>query len=165
MHPGEAQKKLKEKKPAWQGIPPVPDRVFIQRLKRFDPDLSVEFDRTMGKFVIYQEGRISGRSVAMVVQGDENESGFRYPDQRDLETLSMVDMHNDRVRRMLLHDREQQMLDIREKDQRNAHATLREAGIDDRHYMQRTLRRALNDGKAAPHVRQVTPRPRGKVFG
>jgi len=155
---------LRMKRPAWVGLVPIPDSGFVRKLREFDPDLSVEFDRFLGKFVIYQQGRISGKTLAMVVDGDLNRAGFRYPDERDLGRLKAVDMHNERVRRHIIDEREQELREQPMKEYEAGRQELHEASLDDKHQIKHAYRKMLNDGKVAPHVRSVTPKPRGKVF-
>jgi len=155
---------MARRRPVWQGLVPQPDPGFVRKLKLFDPDLSVEFDRWLGKFCIYQTGRISGRTLAMVIQGGENSSGFRYPDERDLLHLKAVDMHNEHVRRKMIDDYEYNVHQDQEYDKRKAREEIRDATFDDKYQIKRAYRQMMNDGKASPHTRQVMPRPRGKVF-
>jgi hypothetical protein len=159
---GAHQQRKEEASPAWVGLTPVPDWAFERKLKRFDPSLSIEFSRRHGKFVIYQQGRISGKTPALIVGG--REQCFRQPDDRDIERLRLVDLHNETIRKRILQGHEQDMLEARAKDEKTARDTLREAGIDDRHYLKREMRKAINDGKTASHVAPRSPRPRGKVF-
>lgn len=156
---------LRRQRPVWQGLTPTPDRGFVRKLREFDPDLSVEFDRGLGRFVIYQQGRISGKTVAMVIRGGEDtECGFRQPDERDLCLLRQVDMHNERTRRRLIEGREKELVEGSRKEMVDAQTEFHEASLDDKHQIKRAYRIMMNDGKAPSHVPPVRPKPKGKVF-
>jgi len=137
----------------------------VRKLREFDPDLSVEFDRGVGKFVIYQQGRISGKTVAMVIQGDGGHGcGFRQPDDRDLVRLRAVDMHNERARRQLIEGREQELREQPLKEAREAQTEFREASLDDKYQIRSAWQKATGHGKTSRHVQQVLPKPRGKAY-
>lgn len=152
-----------ERKPKWIGLTPTPDPAFVRKLREFDPALSVEFDRYTGKFVVYQQGKISGKAVALVISGGENEAGFRQPDERDLMRLKRADLTRDVVRRRFL-DTEEGMRAYTRDSLQDARQELREASRDNKYQIKRAYRAMTNDGKAPSPFRHVAHKPKGKVF-
>ena len=144
----------------YQGIVPSPDSGFKQKLKTFDPTLTVEFDRNVGKFVIKQPRRLrGGQAVALVIENNDDRP-WRQPDERDLVMLRAGDFehrnHKDRIR-----EGENRILDHQAKQEKEVTDTFREASRDDKIQIKNAYRRALNDGKVGGMFRRVTPKSKG----
>jgi len=149
----------------YTGVPPVPDHAFVRRLREFDPELYVEFDRAMERFVIRQRAKALQRPLdVIVVQSDDGD--FRQPDSRELKALFGSD-----IRRISLEERQRRsadyMRDYKDRQERNAADDLMHATRLDKIQLVKTYQRAANEGKGTSvgTFRPVRPRPHGKVFG
>lgn len=145
----------------YQGITPVPDRVFLKRLKKIDPGLDCEFSRAYGKFVITQTGKISGKVPVAVVEGNEG-GGYRYPDNRDLILLHRADMHR---RGQEVRDRvqkgEEYLKGYKERHNRKVREEIRDVTKDDKHQLMRAYHDAFNmPGKGNAAFRRIEPKSR-----
>lgn len=107
----------------FEGITPSVPMDFVRKLKAIDKGLDCHFDRKVGRFMITQTGKISGKVPLGIVKGDDG-GGYRYPDDRDIKFLQAADTHRkgqeikDRVRKgeeyMQAH-REKQDKDVAEE--------------------------------------------------
>lgn len=149
----------------YEGLTPIPDSGFVSKLNTFDKQLSVEFNRDIGKFVVTQPSNTEPgtRRVALIVQGDENPEGWRQPDDRDLEFLSLADLFSINVKQRI-EDGEKYMLDYREKQKQEQMQTFRDLTKDDKYYLANSYAQAFNLGKGIRPYRQVQPKPKGEVF-
>ena len=145
----------------YEGIPPVPDRGFMRKLKEYNKDLDCEFSRKHGKFVITHKGEISGRYEVAIVEGDEG-GGFRYPDNRDIRTLYEADRYH-KSRRQREREAAKYMREWREKEDKHEEDEIRARTRDSRRQLMRTYTKAFNLGKCESTFRKVNPLPKGKV--
>ena len=156
MRPG------KPKKVTYEGIPPVPDRGFIRKLKEISPKLSCEFDRYYGRFVITCEAEISGKYDLFLVNGDDG-GGFRYPDDRDILTVQMADRYV-KSRRQRMREAAEYMDNHREKEAKREKDELRNATKDDRIQLMRSYTKGYNLGKWESTFRKINAIPKGHVI-
>lgn len=88
----------------FEGITPSVPPDFVRKLKEIDKGLDCHFDRKVGRFVITQTGKVSGKVPLGIVKGDDG-GGYRYPDDRDIKFLQEADTHRkgqeikDRIRK------------------------------------------------------------------
>ena len=139
--------------PQYQGIPPVPDRIFVRDLRTFDRKLSVQFDRYARRFVIVKEMPWGDPYMIWIVEDDFG--GFRQPDQRDIKALYFADLwrHGGVKERVLAGERYAE--DHKQKQEKEIDDTFRDATRDDALQLRRTFRQASNDGKANSEFRRV----------
>lgn len=153
--------KREPKKVLYEGIPPVPDRGFIRKLKEISQKLDCEFSREYGKFVITAKGEISGRYELFMVEGDEG-GGFRYPDNRDIAMVRKADRYV-KSRRQRIREAEEYMRTHREKENKRESDEIRNRTKDDKIQLARAYTKAANLGKWESTFRKVDTRPKGKV--
>lgn len=144
----------------YQGVPPNADSTFKKKLKEFDPKLTCVFDRRLERFVIKKEMAVGPPRGVLVVAGNEN---FRQPCELDIAMLWYADLWrhggvNERIRKG-----EEHMQEYREKEDANVSSELRDVTKDDKLQLRRTLRQAVNDGKANSDFRRIIPKPKGKT--
>lgn len=147
----------------YEGLTPIPDSGFVQRLRIFDSQLHIVFNRPLGKFVVTQPSNIGPRKVALVIQGDENPGGWRQPDNRDLGFLAAADFYRITIKQRI-EEGEKYMLDYRDKQEVEAAQTLRDLTKDNKYYLANTYAKAFNMGKGTRPYRHVGVKPKGKVF-
>lgn len=154
---------VKDLPPQWIGIVPSPDPGFVKKLHTFDPTLKCQFSRKLGKFVITQPNRLhSGESVAAIVEGDTG-AGYRQPDNRDIKALYEADFEiKDHKRRIL--EGEEAMLEHEKNQEERVAAEIRDITLDSKYQLRNTYVKAANEGKGMAPFRQVTVKPKGKVF-
>lgn len=147
--------------PIYEGIPPVPDRGFIRKLKEIDPRLDCEFNRQYGKFVITCKAELSGRYELFLVE-DGLDGGFRYPDNRDIISIHMADRYQ-KSRRQRILEGEEYMKNYRAKEDKRVKDAIHDMTKDDKRQLVRTYTKAANLGKAESTFRKVNVMPKGKV--
>lgn len=145
----------------YQGITPSPDPGFIRKLKRISPKLDCVFSREHGKFVIKQKSEISGWCDVFAVEGDEG-GGFRYPDNRDIQSVHDADRYV-KSRRQRMRESKEYMEKYRENHEKKAADEIRDRTKDDRRQLINTYTRAANLGKAESTFRKVRLLPKGKA--
>lgn len=137
-------------RPEWVGDTPTPDRGFVQKLKEFDKNLWVEFDRKLSCFVIYQPSVRYGKAVAHVVRPESDEVPYRQPDERDIANLYVTDFARKSAKRRITEG-EEKIVNAHQKSDKDAADDLRDKTKDDRIQLRNTYIKATNQGKAA-HV-------------
>ena len=146
------------------GLTPVPDSGFVRRLKEYDSNLFVEFNRVYGKFAIMQKRPAGPPRIVMLVVGGENPAGWRQPDGRELHILGAADFHRGPSLRDRMIRGEQAIVDFHRRQKRNVNDELRDITKDDKYQLLRTYQDAFNTGKGTRPFRPITPKPRGKIF-
>jgi hypothetical protein len=139
-----------------------PPRSFIKRLHELDPKLDCHFNSRIGLCVITYK-RATGQPAPVWTVKGPNDS-FRIPDQRDIDKLQEGDMTKHSLEKRLQKTSQymQNVRDIREIKRREA---IREMTVDDKYQLARAFSKIERPGgKGGRHVRQHTPKPRGKVF-
>jgi hypothetical protein len=137
------------------------DPGFMRKLKEYDNTLNCYFDRDYCRFVITQVGNLSGE-VPVCIVGTDGAGVFRQPDEREIHMLAMSDLHKsgqeikDRVR-----GGEEEMMRIREKQDRDVKDDLMHAAREDRRYAMEQFARAGNMRKANASVRRIEHKPKG----
>ena len=96
------------------------------------------------------------------MEGDSG-GGYRQPDNRDLQALVEADFHRKSVKRRILEG-EEHMKRVREEETRKERSEIRDVTKDNRIQLANTYVRAVNLGKGRTGFRQITPKPKGKVF-
>lgn len=138
-----------------------PDRWFLRELRRIDPHLRCEYDHEMERFVLKYQ-RCADLPVTLSVIEDEN-GGFRFPDNRELLLLGESDTH-----RVSVKDRLQAcskyMADYRAKQRRNRKGEIRDMTKDGKIQMTQRLTRAFGFGKGNSAFRRVNLKQKGKTL-
>ncbi len=143
------------------GVPPVPDPGFIRKLKAISPKLDCEFSRERGKFVITCKAEISGRYELFLVEGDEG-GGFRYPDNRDIQSVHDADRYV-KSRRQRMRESAEYMRGYREQYEKHAADEIRNRTKDDKIQLMRAYTKDANLGKFESTYRKVGVVPKGRV--
>jgi hypothetical protein len=147
----------------YQGIPPVPDRQFVEDLQQYDGKLSVEFNRKYSRFVIVREVGLGKKYEILVVQGEDG--GFRQPDHRDLKTLGAGDLwRKNQEARDMVRAGEEKMRQLREKQDADNVDDIRYLSRENRIQLHNTFRKASNNGSKAPEFRRVYVKSPGKTL-
>jgi hypothetical protein len=137
-----------------------PDRLFLQDLKQLDPKLGCYYETNHRHFVITYERAYGGKVPIMLVE-DENQ-GFRQPDQRDIEKLKEFDTHRVSMKERLQHTA-LYMERVRENKRREARENIRDMTKDDKHQLASKFAK-LTGGKHNSVFRRINLKPRGEVF-
>jgi len=146
----------------YRGITPTVPRDFLRKLKRIDRTLDCVFDRDVGKFVITQQGKISGNVPVLIVAGDVG-GGYRYPDNRDIRQLQRADMHRVGYKEQMRRG-EEHILSQKNREEAFVDDEIKHIARDNKRYLSEQFRRAQNDGKANASLRKVTSKPKGVVI-
>lgn len=147
----------------YTGLTPSPDPGFIRKLRKFDPNLRLEFDRQQGKFVITQPTRLNSGRVPLLIIGKYRDGSYRQPDERDLDFLLRADLHRkgqevkDRIQ-----EGEDYMISHQEKQFVDAREEIRLRAIDDKRWLMSQYNKAFNNSKANATFRRITPRSLAK---
>ena len=148
----------------YQGLTPNVDPQFEKELKRFDPNLEVEFRRDFGTFVITQPSKVSGRVPAVVISPElhEEKQGrtWRQPDKRDIKALYRADFARKRAKDMV-REGEDGIKERQKKDQEFAKDEILAQTRDNKRQLANTYSKAFNLGKGVTGFRQITPKSRG----
>lgn len=152
----------------YAGIVPEVPKSFLEELKRLDPELDCAFSRKYHRFVIYQEGKISGRVPVAIVNGYIEEDGtttYRYPDQRDIVNLYMADLHRSgqEIKDRIVEG-EEYMLGHQEKSMKDAEDAIKHQTKEDKHQLMRGYAETYNLGKYNSTYRRVETRRKGKLI-
>jgi hypothetical protein len=149
----------------WQGVTPSPDPTFMRKLKEYDRRLDCHFDRKLERFVITQRGKVSGR-VPFLVVDDPNLPHYRQPDTRELAEIHMADMWNKIQRgwKEAVQEGEDYILGYEEKQDKKTKEEIHEVTKDNKHWLRKKYQQWFNQSKGTRPFRQVTPKPKGKVF-
>lgn len=138
-----------------------PDRYFMKKLKKLDPNLGCEYNRNAKRFNITYK-RATGLPVP-IIQVKREDGGFRHPDQREINKL-----HESDTQRISLDDQlkrsSKYMQEYREKKAAEARENLRLMTIDDRKQLRRAVGKLHGPKYDASIFNKVTPKPKGKVF-
>lgn len=142
-----------------------PDRVFLDKLKRLDKRLGCDFRKHLGEdglFVItFDRGY---KAPAMVLTIKTEDGKFRFPDERDIETLHNGDMENPKVREEVyqMADYYARMREARDKCEAD---DIRHGIIESRRQLLPLFARMYNaGGKNNSTFRRIEPKAKGKVF-
>lgn len=138
-----------------------PDRVFVQRLKEMDSRLGCRFDREFERFVITYK-RAIGEDFPILFIEDDN-GGFRHPDQRDLNTLCESDTHRVSAKERF-QAASKYMEEYRRHQRRAAKDNIRGWSRDDKIQLSNAFNRIMGAGKGNSAFRRVNPKSRGTVF-
>ncbi|RPI88690.1 MAG: hypothetical protein EHM41_00005 [Chloroflexi bacterium] len=145
----------------YQGITPSVPPDFIRKLKNIDPGLDCEFSREHERFVITQQGKISGKVVVGLVKGDDG-GGYRYPDDRDIKFLHRADMHrNGQEVKDRINNGEEYMMRVREQDKISFREDIKHQTKLDSHQLKKAYADTFNLGKYNSKYRRVEPKTKG----
>jgi len=139
----------------------VPNRVFMERLKKLDKRLGCEYVKSHGHFVINYQ-RPYGQPVPITMVKADN-GGFRQPDNRDLDFLKQGDLEREDMKTKLQKSAKY-MEDVREKAKRDAKDNIRHMTLDGKIQLANNLSRIAGGGKGNATFRRVTPKSKGEVF-
>jgi len=135
-----------------------PDRVFLNDLKKLDPNLGCYYENDHHHFVITYR-RAVGEKVPIMLVKDEND-GFRFPDQRDIIKLAESDTH--RVDAMAqIKAAAAYMEKAREKERKKARDDIRNMTKDNKLQLAPKIAR-LDGGKHNSTFRRINLKKRGK---
>jgi hypothetical protein len=148
----------------YAGITPSVDPQFKKELKRFDPNLDIEFRRDYGTFVITQPSKLSGRVPAMVIAPETHEKSegrtWRQPNMRDIGALHRADFAR-RSMKQQVTEGEDRIFTQQRKDKEFAQDEIKARTREDRIQIMNTFNRACNTGKGRTGVRQIIPKSKG----
>jgi hypothetical protein len=140
----------------------TPDRGFMAKLKRLDPNLGCHYEAAHGHFVVTYRRAVGEPVPIWLVQTDAG--GFRQPDDRDIRKLQEGDTHRvpmrDRLRQVAAYmERE------REYGRRKRAELIRDLTKDGRLQLSRAIGKIDHNpgGKWMP-FRRINLKPKGKVF-
>lgn len=141
----------------------IPDRAFMDDLKRLDKRLNCYFERDHGHFVVTYQREFGLPIPLFMVQDDEG--GFRQPDQRDMLILHLGDrqIEGQSVKDHLNHVT-QYMADYRTKIRKRGKDMIKDVTIDDKNQLMTAFARLWGGGKFNSAFRRITPQSKGKVF-
>ncbi len=145
----------------------IPDRSFMNDLKRLDKRLDCYFEADHGHFVVTYQRDIGTTEHSViplfVIQDDEGE--FRQPDQRDMLLLHLGDRHieGQSVRDHLNHVTNY-MADYRVKIRKQGKDMIRDITKDDKNQLMSAFAKLWGGGKFNSMFRRIIPKPKGKVF-
>lgn len=140
---------------------PNVDRSFIKKLKNLDKRLNCVFRPEHEHFVItYNRGYGEPVNLHCVKAED---GGFRQPDTRDLTIIADGDLTNQRVKDRL-RQTEERLYEIREIQKKKSAELVRERTKDDKVQLMNAFRKHAGVVKPMPAYRQVSYKPKGKVF-
>jgi len=135
---------------------------FPKRLGEIDPDLNIQWNADLCRFVIcqYTCNPLLKNAVLFVVSTDNG--GFRHPDMRDIDILqaSHIDKEGpkEKMRRVANH-----MIDEREKHRAKTKQTIREQTIDNKNQLVSAFSKAAGfKGNSA--FRRIRSKIRGEVY-
>jgi hypothetical protein len=94
----------------------------------------------------------------MVIETEDG--GFRQPNITDIALFHWGDLYRKGDPRAMAIFGEEKALKQMEDDEKRAEDTLKEATLDDKHYLRRGLLKAAGEVADAPHVRRITPEPK-----
>ncbi len=141
----------------------IPDRAFMNDLKRLDKRLNCYFEREHGHFVVTYKREVGMPIPLFMVQDDDGE--FRQPDQRDMLILYLGDRQTEgqSVREHLNHVTSY-MDDYRVKIRKQGKDMIKDITRDDKNQLMSAFAKLWGGGKFNSAFRRVTPRSKGKVF-
>jgi hypothetical protein len=143
----------------YEGIAPVPDRVFVKDLKVFDPELRVTFHRPIGKFVVSKRRAIGSDFVVLVIETDDGQ--FRMPDQRDIKALYNGDLWRHGGVKERIRSGEEHMKAYRDKEEKEIETETRARAADSKIQLSNAFRKTFNEGSKAPELRRVDLNQKG----
>lgn len=140
----------------------TPDHGFIRKLKEIDSKLDCFFNQD-GPFVVVTYKRATGEPATIyTVKADDG--GFRVPDQRDIDKIRQGDMNRSSIKERL-GKTAKYMEDREAKIKKDAHDNIMDATKDNKIQLMREYGRIYSPGgKGNRPFRQLTPKPKGKVF-
>jgi len=139
-----------------------PHESFLERLKELDPRLGAFFNAKAGLVIITYSQPVGPPANLMQVKNDDG--SFRIPDDRVIDHLKQHDNNNHSVAKRLERNAKH-YLDLQHKKRESVHNEIRDRTADDKYQLRRAFARKMDPGgKAARHVRRITPKPKGKVF-
>ena len=148
----------------YQGITPSVDPQFKKELKRFDPNLDIEFNRKFGTFVITQPSKLSGRVPAMAIAPEAHEQNegrtWRQPNMNDIRALHRADFARKRMKDMV-KEGEDRVQDRMKRDQEFAKDEIMARTKEDKIQLANTFTKAFNLGKGVTGFRQVPKKSKG----
>ena len=135
-----------------------PDRVFMQDLRRLDPNLGCYYEPNHHHFVITYKRAVGGKVPVMMVKG-ENDC-FRQPDRREIETLKASDTHRIPMESRLKAAANYMEVE-REKEKKKRKDDIRDHTKDDRRQLAPKFARLTNEGKFNSTFRRINVKPKG----
>lgn len=136
----------------------TPDRVFMQDLKRLDPNLGCYYETNHHHFVITYKRPIGAKVPIMMVKGEND--GFRQPDRREIETLKESDTHRVPMKSRLKAAANYMEVE-REKTRKKAKEDIHDHTKDDRRQLAPRFARLTNEGKFNSTFRRINLKPKG----
>lgn len=147
----------------YEGITPSVPKSFLRDLHKLDPGLDCYFSRKYHRFVITQEGKISGKVPVAIVNGYEDGS-YRYPDQRDIINLQQADLHrNGQEIKDRIQKGEEYLNDSRDKSMDMAEDEIKNRTKEDKQQLLEAYGETYNLGKYNSAHRRVEARKRGSL--
>ena len=151
----------------YQGVTPTPDRVFVRKLKEFDPRLSVEFSREDHRFVITRDAVCPGdagyRAYKLWVV--ETAAGnFRQPDERDIYALWLGDLWRHGGVKARIMEGEAEILRRHEKEEKDIDQEFHDITKDNKRQLINTFKKASGEGKYGGEFRRIKVKNKGKTW-
>jgi len=138
----------------------APDSSFMKKLKALDPKLDCKFQGPVpNKFVITYERPLGDPATIWLVEDDNG--GFRKPDERDIETLKASDVHREdiktRFRKVAKYAE-----DYKAERDRKVEEGIRDRTKDDYVQLRRAIDRVDNPKAMSGVYRKIKHKPKGK---
>ena len=139
-----------------------PHGSFTKRLHVLDRKLGCHLNTEIERWVITYK-RATGQPVPIWTV-ETAHGGYREPDERDINLLKQSDMNNQSVDDMLLRA-SKHSADVRAISEIQRRNNIYAMTQDSKYQLKRAYGKINNPGgKGDRHVRQLTPKPKGKVF-
>lgn len=138
----------------YQGVPPVPDRVFVKDLKQFDSRLDIVFDRVLERFIVRRDRGWGKPWGVLLIETPDRQ--FRQPDQRDIKRLWEGDLWRHGGVEAHIRRGEERMKAAQEKEMRDAVDEIRQRSREDKVQLSNVWRKATNQGSKAPEFRKLS---------
>jgi hypothetical protein len=140
----------------------TPDHGFVKKLKEIDPKLGCFFN-TDGPFVVVTYKRATGEP-APIYTCKSKDGGFRIPNDRDIDKIRQGDQNQTSIKDRL-GKTAKYMSDREARIKKEAHDNIMGATRDNKIQLMREYGRIYNPGgKGNRPFRQLTPKPKGKIF-
>jgi len=136
----------------------VPDRTFVNNIKKLDPKLGCSFVPSHKHFVVTYERAVGGPTPVFMVKGKNGE--FRQPDKRDLDFLLSGDLTREDMKTKLQKSA-LYMEKVRERKRKDAQDNIRNATKDGKIQLANAFSKLGGGGKGNSAFRRIEPKTRG----
>jgi hypothetical protein len=136
----------------------VPDRTFVNDIKKLDPKLGCKYVPSHKRFVVTYGRAVGGSVPVFMVKGENGE--FRQPDKRDLDFLLSGDLTREDMKTKLQKSA-LYMEKVGEKKLKDAQDNIRNATKDDKIQLTNAFSKLGGGGKGNSAFRRIEPKTKG----